>query len=48
MAHVVVAGTTGVVTLWFGGEFGLDRDEVVRCLVTIGLDAARHVRSTER
>lgn len=45
MAHVVVAGTTEVVTLWLRGELELDREQVVQCLVAIGLDAARHIRA---
>jgi AcrR family transcriptional regulator len=45
MAHVVVAGTTEVLTLWLRGELRLEREQVVRCLVTIGQDAARHIRA---
>jgi AcrR family transcriptional regulator len=47
MAHVVVGGVTDVVTLWLRGDLELDREEVVRSLLALGLDAVRHIRTAE-
>lgn len=44
LGSLLIAGTHHVVATWLRGETGVDREELVRLVVGIGVDAAERMR----